>query len=155
MNTINHLLDSYHAFAHTTLGLLSICSISSMFAIGFFLRCVTLSKKLIRPAIEQGFYNHILEVWLGPFFSKHKIIATFIKFQGLGDAVVDTIAYIIGTMFVVALLSSASTALMIKVLQNGFNYSLYIVFLVSSISMFTWVLGFNLHFFYKLANRLK
>jgi hypothetical protein len=110
---------------------------------------------LFRPIIEQGFYNRILNHWLGPFFSKHKIIATFIRLQGLGDAVVDTIACIIGTMLVVAMLSSATTALIISLMNDGFVYSLYLVFLTASMSMLSWILGFNLRFFYKLLHRLK
>lgn len=155
MRLMTDAIDSFEFFINTDLGLLFTCAITSLCAILFFLQCVKITKRLFKPAIEAGFYNRILDSWLGPFFSKHKIIATFIRLQGLGGAVVDTIACLIGTMFVVALLSSATTALIIELIQFGTESPLYISFLVSSVSMLTWVLGWNIHFFYKVAHRLK
>jgi hypothetical protein len=155
MNIIQSGLSFIERYAQDLSGLLVVCIIVSMFAILFFQQCVAISKRFVRPAIEHGFYNRILDTWLGPFLSKHKIIATFIRIQGLGDTVVDAIACISGTFFVVAMLSSATTAFIIEVLANGFHYSLYVVFLVASMSMLTWVLGWNMLYFYKLAHRLK
>ena len=152
---MNTLHQNYLSFANTTLGLVLISIIASIGAIIFFIQCIALSNKFIRPAIENSFYNRILNHWLGPFFSKHKIIATFIRLQGLGDAVVDFIAYLMGTFFVVAMLSSACTAFIISLINDGFVYSLYLVFLIASMAMLSWVLGFNLRFLYKLAHRLK
>ena len=123
---------------------------------------VVLLKKLtkglrcmVRPAVEQAFYDTILNKWLGPFFSKHKIIATFIKIQGLGETVVDSIVHLIGTFFVVALLSSTLTAMLLHVLEQGFVYSIYLAWLLSMAMMWTWVLVRSLIYFYRIIHRLK
>ena len=141
MDIIQSGLSFIERYAQDLPGLLVVCTVVSMFAILFFQQCVAISKRFVRPAIEHGFYNRILDTWLGPFLSKHKIIATFIRLQGLGDTVVDAIACISGTFLVVAMLSSATTAFIIEVLANGFHYSLYVVFLVASMSMLTWATG--------------
>ena len=148
-------IHHFQGFVDSSMGLTILCILASVCAIACFQRSLVICTTLFRPIIEQGFYNRILNHWLGPFFSKHKIIATFIRLQGLGDAVVDTIACIIGTMFVVAMLSSATTALIISLINDGFVYSLYLICLTASMSMLSWILGFNMRFFYKLLHRLK
>ena len=128
------------------------CSVLSILLIkyvtGFF-------KWLVKPAIERSFYDSILNKWLGPYLSKHKIVATCLKMLGVGDQIVDVIVHIIGTFFIVAFLSSALTASIIDVSQQGFIYSVYLLWLVSMASMLSWMLCHNLVYFYKFTNRLK
>ena len=139
----------------TVPGMLSLSLLGAILLILLLKQLIKALKCLVKPAVEQAFYDTILNNWLGPFFSKHKIIATFIKIQGLGETVVDSIVHLIGTFAVVALLSSTLTAMLIHVAEQGFVNSVYLTCLLSMALMWTWVLIRSLIYFYRVVNRLK
>ena len=146
-------LEIIHWLTTSLQGLLLLCVVGSVISILFIERLKNLLKWIIKPTVDRTFYDTILDNYLGPFFSKHKIIATFIKVQGLGESVVDGILYLIGTFTVVAFLSSALTALLFYLMDEGFVYSLYLLWLVSTVSMLVWVLIHNMIYFYRLIHR--
>lgn len=142
-------------FFATSAGMAWLCLLASLSSIALSQSCKRLFSRMFRPAIAHNFYEHILQKWLGPFLSKHKIIATFIRLQGLGETVVDCIACLIATFFLVAFLSACLTASLISIINNGFIYSAYLLSLISFASMLAFLLIQNLHYFYRVANRLK
>jgi hypothetical protein len=142
-------------FVETPQGMALLCLISALCSIALSQSCKRFFRNTFRPAIAHNFYEHILQKWLGPFLSKHKIIATFIRLQGLGETLVDCIACLIATFFLVAFLSASLTAALISIISNGFIYSAYLLFLLSFAAMLASLLLQNLQYFYRVANRLK
>lgn len=144
-----------HYFLTTPQGMAWLCLITSLFSIVLSQSCKRLLSNTFRPAIAHNFYEHILQKWLGPFFSKHKIIATFIRLQGLGETLVDFIAHLIASFFLVAFLSASLTAALISMITNGFIYSAYLLFLLNFAVMQAYLLIQNVYYLYRVANRVK
>ena len=117
-------------------------------------RLTVLLRFLVKPAVEQAFYHQILVRWLGPVFSRHKIVATFIRVQGLGDSIVEMVLYMLATFVVVACLSSSLTAVLLHVYQQGFHYSPYLLMLNSLSAVWLYLLMKNLRYFYVLSYRV-
>ncbi|NRB39085.1 MAG: hypothetical protein HRU20_11560 [Pseudomonadales bacterium] len=143
-----------HFFLQSNSGMWLLTLLVVVIAIGVMGRVQTLATWLIKPAVESAFYNTILRRWLGPLLSKHKIIATFIRIQGLGESIVEAILYLLGTFFVVAFLSSTLTAVVLHVSVQGFIFSVYLLGLVFLAAVFTALLFSNMRYFYKLVHRL-
>ncbi len=149
------ITDLLNWLSNTVAGMLCLSLIGAMLLILLLKQLTKALKYFVKPAVEQTFYDTILNKWLGPFFSKHKIISTFIKVQGLGETVVDSIVHLIGTFAVVALLSSTLTAMLLHIAEEGVVYSTYLTCLLSMAMMWTWVLIRSLIYFYRVVHRLK
>lgn len=111
-------------------------------------------KALIRPNIEHAFYENILRRWFTGFFLKHRIIATFIRMNRMGETIVNAMIHLTATFVIVALLSAALTASSIYMVQEGFYYSPLLLALMTCNIALLWALVRNLIFFRKLAYRL-
>jgi hypothetical protein len=143
------------AITETRQGFAAFCLLGSLLSILCFSGISNLLRYLIRPQIEYRFYHKILDRWLGPFFSKHKIIATFVRLQGLGDTIVDGIANLVVTFIIVAFLSSALTAISLHIYQQGFYFSWWLFALISLAATLGFALIKQLLYFRKLSYRLK
>lgn len=143
------------AITETPEGFAMLCVVCAIISLLFISSISHFLRGIIKPQIEHRFYHKILDHWLGPFYSKYKIIATFIRLQGFGETVVDGIVNIIGTFFIVAFLSSTLTSLGIFIYQYGFHYSLLLLALVCFASMLSWALIHQLIYFHRLTYRLK
>lgn len=109
---------------------------------------------LIRPNIEHTFYERILRQWFNGFFLRHRIIATFIRMNRMGDTIVNAMIHLTATFIIVAFLSAALTASSIFIAQDGFIYSPRLLILMIANIALLWALVRNVMFFRKLMYRL-
>ncbi len=139
----------------TSDGMYAFSALAGTLAIVFITIIGAFFKTLIKPNVEHTFYNIILKHWFKGYFLKHKIIATFIKVNNLGEEIVNGIIHLIGMFIVVAFLSSALTATLFHLQVNAFIYSPYLLFLMSANIMLAWSVGKNMLYFRKVIYRLK
>jgi hypothetical protein len=139
----------------TSHGMLALSALAGILAIGFITFMGAFLKTLIRPNVEHTFYNTILKHWFKGYFLKHKIVATFIRANNLGEDIVNGIIHLIGMFIAVAFVSSALTATILHLQLNAFIYSPYLLFLMSANIMLAWSVGKNMLYFRKVVYRLK
>lgn len=149
-------LQQYLPWLTTTAeGMCVLSVLAGMLAIVFITLSGAFLKTLIRPNVEHAFYNIILKHWFKGYFLKHKIVATFIKVNNLGEDIVNGIIHLIGMFIAVAFVSSALTATILHLQLNAFIYSPYLLFLMSANIMLAWSVGKNMLYFRKVVYRLK
>ena len=149
-------LQKYLPWLTTTIeGMCVLSAVAGILAIVFITLLGAFLKTLIRPNVEHTFYNIILKHWFKGYFLKHKIVATFIKVNNLGEDIVNGIIHLIGMFIAVAFLSSALTTTLLHLQVHAFIFSPWLLFLMSANIMLAWSVGKNMLYFRKVVYRLK
>ena len=148
MHTLLEWLTSTHY------GMLVLGSCTGMIAVFCLRGLAHFLKALVRPNIEHAFYEKILHRWLGGYFLRHRIVATFIRMHRMGDVIVNSLVVTVATFVVVALLSACLTATVIHIHQHAFIYSPLLLGLATADIMLAWALARNLLYFRKVLYRL-
>lgn len=141
--------------ATTGHGMVVLSTISGLLAIVFITLLGAFLEKLVRPNVEHAFYHTILQHWMKGYLLKHRIVATFIRMNNMGESIINGIIHLAGMFIVVAFLSSALTATFLHLQNADFVYSPYLLFLMSANCMLAWSLGRNLLYFRRVVYRLQ